>query len=202
MSIPTLYYFDGRARGECSRLLYVYSGKQFNDARQPWPIKDDMKTLATFGQLPYLEDGDVHLAQTVAIEYYIAEQCNLLGSTPAERAQVLQFACLPADLYNPYFLCYLNKDEVNMAKFRTEKAPFVLKKLEAAVIKAGGEHLVGKTITWADITIFNVLDFFYQQPYNLIEVLQPFPALIEFHKKIGAIPQIAEYLKNRPKSIF
>ncbi|GAM23176.1 hypothetical protein SAMD00019534_063510 [Acytostelium subglobosum LB1] len=202
MSTPTLYYFDGRARGEVSRLLLAYSGKKYTDLRNPFPLQDEVRAKTPFGQLPYYVDDKIDLAQSVAIEYYLADQLQLAGSSTIETAQILQYSLLPGDLYAPYFQAYLGNDEAALKTFSSETAPKVFKKLEALLVKAGGEHLVNNKLSWADISIFNLLDFFHQQPGNLVDVLQPFHVLLAFHKKIGSIPQLAEYIKVRPTTIF
>ncbi|GAM27220.1 hypothetical protein SAMD00019534_103950 [Acytostelium subglobosum LB1] len=202
MSTPTLFYFDGRARGEVSRLLFAYSGNKYTDSRNPFPLQDELIEKSTFGKLPYYEDENVHLAQSVAIEFYLADHLGLTGSNTIEKAQILQYTLLPGDLYVPYFAAFLANDEPALKTFASETSPKVFKKLEALLIKAGGSYLVNNKFSWADISIFNLLDFFHQQPGNLVEVLQPFPTLLAYHKKIGSIPQIAEYLKNRATTVF
>ncbi|GAM24769.1 hypothetical protein SAMD00019534_079440 [Acytostelium subglobosum LB1] len=202
MSTPTLYYFDGRARGEVSRLLFAYAGKKFVDTRGAFPLEEELRAKTPFGQLPYYVDDNIQIAQSVAIEFYLADQLQLAGSSTIERAQILQYTLLPADLYAPYFPAYLTNNEAALKLFTSETAPKVFAKLETLLVKAGGAYLVGNKLSWADISIFNLLDFFHQQPGNLIEVLKPFPALLAFHKQIAAVPQFAEYLKNRPTTIF
>ncbi|GAM23903.1 hypothetical protein SAMD00019534_070780 [Acytostelium subglobosum LB1] len=197
MSNPTLYYFDARARAEVSRLLLAYTKTTFTDSRSPFPLPQEVKDKTTFGQLPYFEDANNQLSQSIAIEQYIAELHNLAGSNPIERSQILQFALFPGDLYQPYFLA---KDEASNLKFKVETAPKLLARLEAILIKAGGQHFVGDKITWADISIFNLIDFFHLQHDNLVEAVQGFPTLLAFHKRIAAIPVFAEYLNNRVKT--
>ncbi|GAM22950.1 hypothetical protein SAMD00019534_061250 [Acytostelium subglobosum LB1] len=137
-----------------------------------------------------------------AIEYYLADHLKLTGSSTIETAQILQYALLPGDLYAPYFQAYLGKDEAALKTFSSETAPKVFKKLETLLVKAGGVYLVNNKLSWADISIFNLLDFFHQQPGNLVAVLEPFTALLSFHKKIASIPQLAEYLKTRPTTFI
>ncbi|GAM25429.1 hypothetical protein SAMD00019534_086040 [Acytostelium subglobosum LB1] len=195
MSNPTLYYFDARARAETSRLLFVFAGVKFTDNRSGFPLAEDVRAKTPFGQVPFLEDGETQLAQSIAIESYLAEKFNLAGTSPTERAEILQFALVPGDFYTPYFYA---KDDSSNLKFKTETAPKLFQKLETILVKKGGEHFVGSKLTWADISIFNLIDFFHQQHSNLVEAVQPFPTLLAFHKRVAAIPQFAEYLKNRP----
>ncbi|GAM23572.1 hypothetical protein SAMD00019534_067470 [Acytostelium subglobosum LB1] len=203
MSNPTFYYFDGRGRGEECRLLLALAGTKYVDTRSPYPMEQHHKDLATFGQFPYYADDNITLSESVAIECYIADQLNLAGSTSAERAQILQFATLPNDFYGPYYIHFLANDENGFKTFREVIAPRFLNKLEAILVKNGGTYLVGGKFSWADVSIFNLIDWFHQQRVgNISEVIKHYPALLSFYKKIGEIPQLAEYLKNRSQSEF
>ncbi|GAM18518.1 hypothetical protein SAMD00019534_016930 [Acytostelium subglobosum LB1] len=202
MTIPTYNYFDGRSRGEVSRLLFAYGGTKYVDTRDPFPMQDALREKTPFGQVPYYVDDEVQIAQSVAIEFYLADKLGLAGSTTAERAQILQYTLLPNDLYGPYFQAFGPQNQEALKKFATETAPRLFTKLEALLVKAGGKHLVNNKLSWADISIFNLLDFFHQQPGNLVEALNGFPVLLAFHKQIGSIPQFVEYLNNRPKTMF
>lgn len=46
---------------------------------------------ANLGRLPCLEVDGVSIGQSTAINYFIAQHCGLLGSSPAEAAKILSF---------------------------------------------------------------------------------------------------------------
>lgn len=71
MSQYKLNYFNVRGRGEVVRLVFHLAGIEFEDNRiefQNWP---QLKPLAPFNQLPYLEindnNGTANLAQSISI---------------------------------------------------------------------------------------------------------------------------------------
>lgn len=61
-SVPKLYYWPVKARCVLPVLIWSYGGVKFDWEKNPeWPA---MKEKTPFGQLPYVEFGDVHFAQS------------------------------------------------------------------------------------------------------------------------------------------
>ncbi|EFA79694.1 hypothetical protein PPL_07385 [Heterostelium album PN500] len=194
---PTLYYLDARARAETIRFILKLKGVKFNDVRLK-EIPADLKARTSFGQVPFYEDKDISLSQSLSIESYLSEIHGLAGYTTVERALISQFVHATQDVYNPYFRA---NDEASNTKFRDEIAPKFLTRFQQHLKAAGGEHFVGGRLTHADISVFALLDYFHQQTHNnLPEVLAPFTLLESFYNKIASIPEIAEHLQTRPKT--
>ncbi|EFA76017.1 hypothetical protein PPL_10596 [Heterostelium album PN500] len=197
MTQPTLYYLDARARAETIRFILKLKGVAFNDVRVK-EIPADLKAKTNFGQVPFYEDENISLSQSLSIESYLAEIHGLAGNTPVERALISQYVHATQDVYNPYYRA--NGEEANQ-KFKTEIAPKFLTRFEQHLKAAGGEHFVGNRLTHADISVFALLDYFHQQTHNnLLEVLAPFTLLQKFYDKIASIPSIAEHIQTRPKT--
>ncbi len=69
-----LCYFNGRAIGETTRLIFVQAGEPFEDFRiemSDWPA---YKTEMPLGQLPVLEFDGVQYPQSLAIGRYVARK--------------------------------------------------------------------------------------------------------------------------------
>jgi hypothetical protein len=69
-----LYYFNGRAIGETTRLIFVQAGEPFDDARiemSNWPAR---KAEMPLGQMPVLEIDGVKYPQSLAIGRYVARK--------------------------------------------------------------------------------------------------------------------------------
>lgn len=80
----TLYYWPIKARNYHCQVIAKAGGIPLN-----LETNFDMATLKPtlpFGQLPYLVDGDVKLAQSNAIFRYLAKKGNQQGDTPAAYA--------------------------------------------------------------------------------------------------------------------
>eukprot|EP00275_Glaucocystis_incrassata_P001072 EC121704.1.p1 GENE.EC121704.1~~EC121704.1.p1 ORF type:complete len:111 (+),score=7.60 EC121704.1:173-505(+) len=74
-----LVYFNARGRAEVSRMLFIVAGVEFEDYRfdrENWPT---LKTQFTYGQVPILEVDGVRVAQSQAIERFLARRLGLRG---------------------------------------------------------------------------------------------------------------------------
>ena len=90
MSKLTLKYWNGRGLMEVPRLLLAIAGKfpgtDYEDGRFGAPPEN---LEANLGRMPVIIDGDASIGQSVAINYYIAAENGLLGSSNLEAAQIL-----------------------------------------------------------------------------------------------------------------
>jgi glutathione S-transferase len=90
MSAFKFHYFDGRGRGELTRLIFVASGQPFEDLRisyeTEWPQR---KNETPIGQMPYLEYNGTVLPQSIAIARFIAKENNLAGKDSLEQVSII-----------------------------------------------------------------------------------------------------------------
>jgi hypothetical protein len=101
MSSPSpsykLIYFASRGRAETSRMLFKAAGQEFEDYRYPQTVKDGQyirpewdvdKSKYIYEKIPVLEiDGGKYIiAQSKAIERFLARRFNMLGSNEFEAA--------------------------------------------------------------------------------------------------------------------
>lgn len=101
-----LTYFDGRGLAETSRYLLTLGGANWEDKRLSIVFKpdgpperpefDELKASGAlpFGQVPILEilEGGQKLAQSKAIERYLARTFNLYGANNLEAARIDSFS--------------------------------------------------------------------------------------------------------------
>ena len=94
-----LTYFNVRGLAETSRMLFSAAGQQFEDYRYPFELKDGKKihtewdadkSKYIYEKVPVLEvDGGKHtIAQSKAIERFLARRFNMLGSNDGEAALI------------------------------------------------------------------------------------------------------------------
>ncbi len=92
-----LIYFDIRGRAEICRMLFKAAGQEFEDYRYPLTMKDGQfsrpewdadKSKYLYEKIPVLEiDGGKYIiAQSKAIERFLARRFNMLGSNDIEAA--------------------------------------------------------------------------------------------------------------------
>jgi len=155
-----LIYYNGRGRGEPARLLFEYAGVKYEDHRvedETWPT---VKPSMPFGQLPVLEiDGKVMIAQSKAIYRFLGNEFNLVPKDHIEAARADMLVDANDDVKERYTPWYYEEDpakkEEIWKKLETEHiAPF-LDRYEKFLTSTGTGYFVNKTITWADIFLFN-----------------------------------------------
>lgn len=106
MSI-NLKYWDGRGLMEVPRLMLALAGKEYKDVRVG---EGEGKTAlsaigdlsANLGRVPICETPAGSIGQSGAINFYVASECGLMGSSTLEAAQILAFAEHIKELMDAY----------------------------------------------------------------------------------------------------
>ena len=162
MAMYELTYFDGRGLGEVSRLIFAATGTQFKDTRLPiafnapgtpptWPEFQALKATGVlpYGQVPTLVvDGGAPIAQSKAIERYLAHALGIAGSGLA--AARLDSVCeAVADIKTKYNAAKENAEK--KAAFMVEAAALL------ASIAAQREAAGIASVTYADIVLYHLL---------------------------------------------
>jgi len=157
------------------------------DKAADWPAG---KELLPFGQLPYLEDGDVKIAQSLAIAHYIARKGHLLGDTDADFAHSEQLVSLFDELFG-----HLSK-----AQFGQPRSKAMHEALDGPVAASlhnvekliHGQTITGKVLL-GDLAIFSLLYIIVTDLKQ--DYLEKFPKLKAFYHHLHADPDLAEFFK-------
>ena len=196
-----LTYFDLRARAEPCRLLLAYAGAKYEDKRLPAPWDDmapwaALKPNTPWGQVPLLEwDGEV-VAQSMACARFLAREFNLAGRNSMEMAQVDEIVDVIQDLLNTWYSLYHAKDSAGQKKFLETNIPTSMSQIEKKLVSRGGQFMVGNAFSWADLHLF-----FYVTDMKLMsgkDVDASFPKIKNLVERVGNIPNIKTWVKNRP----
>jgi len=186
-------------------VIFAEAKISYDDIRiegKDWPA---IKDKQPFQQLPVLEVGNQKIAQSGAIERYVAKITHLYGANDLEAAQVDQVVEGLGDTLVKFRAANQEKDanvkkEKHEAYFKDE-FPKWGGYLEA-LLKAntdGKGYFVGNGVTYADIA-------FYVTFSNVLEAnpsaLEHFPLLAALHKRVGARPNIKHWVDTRPKTPF
>lgn len=203
-----LIYFDLKGRGEVSRLLFALGEQAFEDKRltfQEWP---EAKPTLPFGQAPVLEITEnsrtYAIAQSHAIERYLANKFHLMGRNEIERAQCDMIGEQVVDAFNSLILIYRasyskseseEKTKKDLEEAMRDKVPANLKLIEKILEanKQGNGFLVGDALTLGDLQLVMFYDWLRE---SKSEVLGKVPLLKQHEEKIKAIPKVAEHLKK------
>jgi glutathione S-transferase len=211
MSTYKLYYFNGRGRAELSRLIFAAAGQQFEDIRyegSQWPAH---KSEMPLGQMPVLEVDGIKLPQSMSIARFLAKQFSLAGKDNLEQAKVDAVVDTSIDLATKLIPIHFQEDKEKKAaeskKFFSDELPKHLQNLEvlAKLYSHGGSFFVGNHLTWADLEIYDMLDFILRISNELQldgNILQPYPWLQNNRQTVEKQANLAVYLKSRPPATF
>ena len=199
-----LTYFNLRGRGELPRLLLAYGGVQYEDERisvpwvdtKPW---EDLKPATPFGQLPVMVWDKEEIAQCLGVSRFLAKEFGLAGRTNLECAQADEIVYAVQDALAYGWDAMFDEDEgrkkTMLEKYRKEIVPNILQKVEARLVKRGGQFLVGNMLTWADIQTF-----FFCSELGLTwdQGVDDYPGVSGLVRRVGDLPNIQEWVQRRP----
>jgi len=157
------------------------------DKAADWPAG---KEHTPFGQLPYLEDGDVHIAQSVAIARYLGRKAHLLGDTDADFGHSEQLVHLFDELFGHIGKAQYKKPRSQaMHKALNDPIATGLKHVEKL---AHGQTITGKVLL-GDLAIFALLYIIVTDLKH--DYLDQFPKLKAFYHHLHADPDLADFFK-------
>lgn len=199
------HYFNGRGRGEISRLILTAAGEKFEDIRyeiEDWP---KYKSQMPLGQVPVLDVDGVQIPQSMAIARYLAREHNMAGSNSLDQAKVEAVADSASDLLNKLGPIIWYQEEPQKSEslktFFADELPKHLVNLEtlAKSYSDGDTFFVGKQLTLADLYVYDVLENIVKIDKN---ILSKYAWLDANRKEIEKNSRIAAYLKDRPDTAF
>ncbi|XP_041346664.1 glutathione S-transferase-like [Gigantopelta aegis] len=202
--MPTykLTYFDIRGRGELIRMLFVLSGKEYEDKRVQFADWPKLKPTLPGGSLPILEiDGKVY-TQSLAIAQYLAKEFKLSGKTSLECLRVDEVVHTAEDMLQAMAKSMFEKDETKkkemIEKLAKEDVPRFTKIFESFLTENKTGFFVGNSISAADLAVYNVLESAITKLGEA--ALKDSPKLLENRKKVAADSKICNYLKKRKQT--
>jgi glutathione S-transferase len=213
-----LYYWDGiQGRGEYVRLALEAAGADYVDvARRPGGEKKMMRLLQSGATPsfapPFLKAGKRVIGQTANILLYLGERHGLAPKTEAGRLWTHQlgltisdFVAEIHDTHHPVGSGLYYEDQKPEAKRRSadfleHRAPKFLGYFER-VAKANqpgkGRHLVGARVTYADLSLFQIVaGLRYAFPNAMARLERKVPRVLAVHDAVAALPRIQAYLDS------
>ncbi|MFP6559124.1 glutathione S-transferase [Paraburkholderia sp. B3] len=218
-----LYYWDGlQGRGEFVRLALEEAQVEYVDVArgtkaEGYGIGAMMATLDSrtvpyppFAP-PFLKDGDLIVPQTANILFYLGPKLGLAPRDEGLRyvANGLQLTIADLvtevhDTHHPIASGLYYEDQKAEAKRRTadflaHRMPKFLGYFERVLAQnpAGPKHLVGKTLTYVDLSIFQIVEGLrYAFPKATKHLGGHFPHVVALHDAVAVRPNIAAYLDS------
>jgi len=211
-----LYYWPSiPGRGELVRLALEDSDTPYVDvAREPHGMAALQKLLRggaaprPFAP-PFLKYGELVLAQTAAILYWLGPRVGLVGSSEAERAHAHQHQLTIADLideahdvHHPIASSLYYDDQKpeaarRAADFVKERLPKYFAYFEDALVANGGGRLVGSAISYADLSLVHLHEgLTYAFPNAMDRLVSRIPHVCALADTVRARSRLAAYLAS------
>ncbi|XP_067850574.1 hematopoietic prostaglandin D synthase-like [Heptranchias perlo] len=192
-----LTYFKLRGRAETARYIFAYSGIKYEDdtiERSDWA---NLKQTLLFKQLPILRVDAIEINQSTAIGRYLARETGLAGKSNLEQAQVDAIVDTINDFMNLFPWTERDQD-VKQKRTKDILANNVPTLLEGLCKLLGDRTwFVGDSVTWADfhwavcsITLTNLNS----------DILHNYPKMLALKERVEALPRIASWIEQRPKT--
>ncbi|WP_421862514.1 glutathione S-transferase [Parvibaculum sp.] len=223
-----LFYWPGiPGRGEYVRLALEEAGAPYVDvARERDTGMEEMMALMegegtkhlSFAP-PFLRDGRILVGQVAAILLYLGPR---LGLTPKAEAGALwthqiqltitDLVAEAHDVHHPISVGLYYEDQKKEAArraddFRGQRIPKFLDWFEL-VMEANGAtkekpHLVGKSLTYADLSLFHTVDGLkFAFPKTTGRLMKNRPLVSSLHASVKKRPKIAAYMKSDRRQPF
>uniref|UniRef100_UPI00398EC112 hematopoietic prostaglandin D synthase-like n=1 Tax=Pristiophorus japonicus TaxID=55135 RepID=UPI00398EC112 len=192
-----LTYFKLRGRAETARYIFAYSGIEYEDNTIERSVWAHLKPTLTFKQLPILKVDEMELNQSTAIGRYLARETGLAGKDKFEQAQVDAIVDTINDFMNLF--PWTERDETVKQKVTADilanNFPVLLDGL--CKLLSDRTWFIGDSVTWADfhwavcsITLTNLN----------VDILHNHPKLLALKERVEALPKIAAWIEQRPKT--
>ncbi|KAL3102479.1 hypothetical protein niasHS_001221 [Heterodera schachtii] len=196
-----LIYFDARGICEPIRLIFHYSKVPFDDvriSRKQWLA---LKDSTVYGKVPILEVDGKPLTYCHTIARYLARSFGLAGRTEWEQAKVDEISDFHADVsldLQPYMYVIAGFHQGDRQSLRNSVfLPNVEKHFPVYVSllkQSGSGFFTSNGITWVDFVISEYMTTVRQFEPN---ILDKYPAIVKFIRKVQTQPQIFDYITNR-----
>jgi len=222
-----LYYWPGlQGRGELVRLALEAASTPYVDvARLPESegggVAALMKLMRGGGPglepfaPPFLQSGELVIAQTANILQYLAPRHGLVPDDEASRLRANQLQLTIADLiaeahdvHHPIASSLYYEDQKPEALrrsqyFVTERIPKYLGHLERVLERNGGRHFVGSALSYVDLSAFQILaGLDHSFPKAMQRIAASIPLLAAMRDRVAGVPSVAAYLASERRVPF
>jgi len=219
-----LYYWPSiQGRGEFVRLALEEAGAAYVDVARRGKAGTTamMKLMADrrdprppFAP-PFLKAGKIIVAQTANILLFLGPRLRLAPGDEAGQLWAHQLQLTISDLvdeihdtHHPVSSWLYFEEQRPAARRRSKdfwryRVPKFLSYFERVLKKNGGRFIVGRRITYVDLSLFQIIEGLrYAFPKRMKRYERKIPALVALHDRVAARPRIAAYLASPRRIAF
>ena len=218
-----LYYWpEIQGRGEFVRLALEDAGAEYVDVARRrggtsamLKLLDDERVKTPSFAPPFLKAGKLLIGQTANILLFLGPRHQLAPAGEAGRLWTHQLQLTMADFvveihdaHHPISSSLYYEDQRKEARRRTQdflksRAPKYLGYFEGVLEKSPGRYLVGRTATYADLSLFQIVaGLRYAFPRAMARLEKRHPRVVAVHDRVGERPRIAAYLDSERRIAF
>ena len=223
-----LYYWTGiQGRGEYIRLALEAAGAAYRDVAR----EEGDEVIAAVSRAaatpafapPFLKDGELVVGQVAAILLYLGEKLDLAPREPRQKLwthqiqlTIADFVLEGHDVHHPigageYYENQKLESQRRAQEFREQRVPKFLDWFERILARNpdGPDHLVGNRLSYADLSLFQVMDgLIYAFPTLMGDLYEGYPkiralcAAVADHSKISAYLASDRRLASNESDLF
>jgi glutathione S-transferase len=220
-----LYYHPTiQGRGEFVRLALEEAGADYVDVARrkgkagvPAMMKiiENKRSAHPPFAPPFLKAGKLIVAQTANILFFLGPRLNLGPRDEAGRLWTHQLQLTITDLvveihdtHHPITSWLYFEEQRPAARRRTKdfwryRVPKFLGYFERVLQTNGGRFLVGRRLTYVDLSIFQIIEGLrYAFPKRMKRFEKKVPGLVGLHDRVAARPRIKAYLASPRRVAF
>ena len=218
-----LYYWPTiQGRGEYVRLALEDAGADYTDMARRDGGEARMMAMMCNRRLdmppfapPFLKAGHLVVAQVANILLYLGARHGLAPKADAGRLWVHQLQLTIADFvveihdtHHPlgptvYYEGQRAQAKKRSGEFWKERVPKFLGYFETIVDRNGGPYLNGRRVTYADLSLFQIVEGLrYAFPNHMKTFERKIPNVIELHDRVAVRPRVKAYLQSNRRIAF
>jgi glutathione S-transferase len=166
---------------------------------------------------PFLKDGKTVIGQTAAILLYLGARHDLAPKDPAGglwthqiQLTITDFVAEAHDTHHPVAVSLYYEDQKKealrrAAEFCRNRIPKFLGWFETILARnpAGSAHLVGSSLTYADLSLFQMVEgLSYAFPKATKRAMNDTPSVSALHRATSKRPRVKAYLSSTRRIPF
>jgi glutathione S-transferase len=222
MRYELYYWAEIQGRGEFVRLALEETGADYVDVARRKGGADKMFALMERNSAktpsfapPFLKAGKLFIGQTPNILLYLGEREGLAPANDAGRLWTHQLQLTMADFlveihdtHHPIGSGLYYEDQKPESKRRSEdfvtrRAPKFLNYFERVLVSNGTGFLVGRRLTYADLSLFQIVaGLRFAFPKAMTRLEKKHKRVVALHDRVSERPRIAHYLASPRRIAF